>query len=104
MCARCSKFVRDWDHAEPMLIHCFAGVSRSTAAAFIAACALTDARDEARHRPRAARRLADRHPQRPPRRARRRVLGRSGRMIAAIAAIGRGEDCETGVPFGLEIG
>ena len=30
-----------------MLIHCFAGVSRSTAAAFIAACALAPNRDEA---------------------------------------------------------
>ena len=39
-------FVRGWDRAEPMLIHCFAGVSRSTAAAFIAACALNSRRDE----------------------------------------------------------
>ena len=39
-------FVADWDRAAPLLIHCFAGVSRSTAAAFIAACALTPARDE----------------------------------------------------------
>ena len=31
------------------------------------------------------------------------VLGRSGRMIEAIAAIGRGEDCFVGVPFALEI-
>ncbi len=30
-------FVHAWDRAEPMLIHCFAGVSRSTAAAYIAA-------------------------------------------------------------------
>ena len=34
-------FVHAWDRAEPMVIHCFAGVSRSTAAAFIAACALS---------------------------------------------------------------
>ncbi|MGH6823723.1 MAG: tyrosine phosphatase family protein, partial [Methylocella sp.] len=33
-------FVRRWDQTAPLLIHCFAGVSRSTAAAFIAACAL----------------------------------------------------------------
>ena len=39
-------FVRAWDRAEPMLIHCFAGVSRSTAAAYIAACALAPERDE----------------------------------------------------------
>ena len=39
-------FVRGWDRAEPMVIHCYAGVSRSTAAAFIAACALAPERDE----------------------------------------------------------
>ena len=48
-------FVRGWDRAEPMLIHCFAGVSRSTAAAFIAACALnpsaTNSRSPARCAP-----------------------------------------------------
>src|ERR1700733_2906200 len=32
--------VRAWDRESPLLIHCFAGVSRSTAAAYIAACAL----------------------------------------------------------------
>ena len=39
-------FVRAWDRAEPMVIHCFAGVSRSTAAAYIAACALKPGGDE----------------------------------------------------------
>ena len=39
-------FVHSWDRAAPMLIHCFAGVSRSTAAAYIAACALMPDRDE----------------------------------------------------------
>jgi predicted protein tyrosine phosphatase len=32
------------------------------------------------------------------------ILGRSGRMTEAVAAIGRGQDCEVGVPFALEIG
>ena len=39
-------FVLAWDRAEPMVIHCYAGVSRSTAAAYIAACALNPRRDE----------------------------------------------------------
>ena len=39
-------FVHAWDRTAPMLIHCFAGVSRSTAAAYIAACALKPDRDE----------------------------------------------------------
>ena len=40
-------FVRAWDRRDPLLIHCYAGVSRSTAAAFIAACALRPDRREA---------------------------------------------------------
>jgi predicted protein tyrosine phosphatase len=33
-------FARDWDRQAPLLIHCWAGISRSTAAAFISLCAL----------------------------------------------------------------
>src|SRR5262245_19602182 len=32
---RLVEFVTGWDRLEPMLIHCFAGLSRSTATAFI---------------------------------------------------------------------
>jgi predicted protein tyrosine phosphatase len=96
-------FVRAWDRADPMLIHCFAGVSRSTAAAYIAACALTPERDEfaLAHSLRAASptaspnillvALADAR------------LGRKGRMTEAIMAIGRGEECFEGTPFMLEL-
>ena len=31
-------FLKDWDPATPLLVHCWAGMSRSTATAFIAAC------------------------------------------------------------------
>ena len=31
------EFGRGWDEAAPMLIHCWAGISRSTASAFVAA-------------------------------------------------------------------
>ena len=34
------RFARDWDRQAPLLIHCWAGISRSTAAAFISLCAL----------------------------------------------------------------
>src|SRR5690242_13103445 len=33
-------FVRAWGRESPLLFHCWAGISRSTAAAYIAACAL----------------------------------------------------------------
>jgi len=96
-------FVRAWDRAEPMVIHCFAGVSRSTAAAYIAACALKPDRDElviaralraasptASPNPRLVA-LAD------------EALRRRGRMNEAIAAIGRGEACFEGTPFAVEL-
>ena len=39
-------FVRAWDRAAPLVIHCQAGVSRSTAGAFVSACALNPRRAE----------------------------------------------------------
>ena len=40
-------FVRAWGRESPLVLHCWAGISRSTAAAYIAACALAPERDEA---------------------------------------------------------
>jgi len=97
-------FVQSWNRAAPLVIHCYAGVSRSTAGAFITACALRPDRHEAewagdirRASPTATPNLhlvtmAD------------RILGREGRMVAAIEKIGRGTDCFEGVPFHLDIG
>ncbi len=103
MSARCWPSFARWDRAEPLLIHCYAGVSRSTAAAFIAACALAPERDEAE----IARALRAASPTATPN-ARLvaladAALGRNGRMNAAIAAIGRGEECFEGVPFALAL-
>jgi predicted protein tyrosine phosphatase len=96
-------FVYAWDRAAPMLIHCFAGVSRSTAAAYIAACALKPKRDEFA----IARALRAASPTASPN-ARLvaladEALGRRGRMTEAIAAIGCGELCFEGAPFTLEL-
>ena len=96
-------FVRGWDRAEPMVIHCFAGVSRSTAAAFIAACALAPERDELT----IARAIRDASPTATPNvrlvALADEALGRKGRMTRAIESIGRGEDCFEGTPFVLEL-
>ncbi len=96
-------FLYAWDRAEPMVIHCFAGVSRSTAAAYIAACALKPERDEFA----IACSLRSVSPTATPN-ARLvaladSALGRSGRMNEAIAGIGRGEECFEGTPFTLEL-
>ena len=96
-------FVEGWDRAQPMVIHCFAGVSRSTAAAFIAACALNPRRDEFE----VARAIRAASPTATPN-ARLvaladQALERGGRMTAAIVEIGRGEECFEGTPFTLEL-
>jgi predicted protein tyrosine phosphatase len=96
-------FVRRWDQEAPLLIHCFAGVSRSTAAAFIAACALRPHRNEAE----IAQAVRANSPTATPN-ARLvaiadAMLGRNGRMTAAIAKIGRGAECSEGAPFALEL-
>lgn len=94
---------RDWDKAAPLVIHCWAGVSRSTAAAYIIACALSDAGREME----LARALRERSPTATPNALMISVadalLGRDGRMVAAVAEIGRGRECMEGVPFALEI-
>jgi predicted protein tyrosine phosphatase len=95
-------FVRRWDREEPLLIHCFAGISRSTAAAFIIACALSPHLCEEE----IAQRLRRASPTATPN-ARLvaladKILGREGRMITAIERIGRGEDCIEGEPFAID--
>lgn len=96
-------FARRWDRARPLAINCFAGISRSTAAAFIVAAALAPRRDEAE----LAWTLRLAAPSATPNpllvRHADAILGREGRMIAAIAAIGRGEDAYEGVPFVLPL-
>jgi predicted protein tyrosine phosphatase len=97
-------FVRGWDRAAPMVIHCYAGISRSTAAAFIAACALGPERDEAL----IARQLRSASASATPNSrlvaVADQLLCRDGRMVSAVAAIGRGEFAAEGKPFRLEIG
>jgi predicted protein tyrosine phosphatase len=96
-------FVRAWNRAEPMVIHCFAGVSRSTAAAYIAACALEPRRDEFA----LAKAIRAASPTASPNSRlvalADEALGRRGRMNEAIATIGRGEACFEGTPFTLEL-
>lgn len=96
-------FVREWDRVHPMLIHCFAGVSRSTASAYIAVCLLSPHRDERE----VALALRAASPTATPNlrfvALADERLGRGGRMVTAIEAIGRGRECMEGEPFALEL-
>ena len=102
--SRLIDFVRGWDRATPLVVHCYAGISRSTAGAYVAACALNPGRSELviAQAIRAASptatpnarlvALAD------------RVLGRNGRMTAAIEQIGPGVMAYMADPFRLDLG
>jgi predicted protein tyrosine phosphatase len=100
---RLLAFMREWDRREPLVIHCYAGVSRSPAAAFIGACALAPTRCEME----IARELRRASPSATPNRRlvalADRLLDRQGRMIEAVAAIGRGADCFHNEPFAMEL-
>jgi predicted protein tyrosine phosphatase len=97
-------FVRDWDQRAPMVFHCFAGISRSTAGAFVTACALNPERDEADIARHLRRLSATATPNPRIVEIADRALGRAGRMCAAIDAIGRGTAAYEGNPFRLELG
>jgi predicted protein tyrosine phosphatase len=101
--ARLIDFVSGWDRAAPMVVHCFAGISRSTASAYVAACVLNPARDEMR----IAQALRQASPTATPN-ARivalaDRLMNRQGRMIRAIEAIGAGAYATEGAPFRLDL-
>lgn len=96
-------FVQRWDRMYPMVIHCWAGISRSTAAAFITSCALSPHQDEMQ----IARRLREASASATPNpvlvATADRMLNRQGRMIMAIQSIGRGIDAFEGTPFRLAL-
>lgn len=101
--AQLMSFVRAWDRKAPIVIHCWAGISRSTAAAFISICMLNPERDEQE----IAWTLRAAAPSATPNARLVAIadaaLGRDSRMIAAIAAIGRGEDAFEGMPFAMMV-
>jgi predicted protein tyrosine phosphatase len=97
------KFVRRWDRRAPLVVHCYAGISRSTASAFASVCALNPHRDEAS----IAQALRRASPTATPNTRivsiADRLLRRNGRMIAAIETIGFGMLAAEGTPFRLEL-
>jgi predicted protein tyrosine phosphatase len=97
------NFVRSWDRSAPMVVHCYAGISRSTASAFAAACALNPHRDEAE----IARQIRAASPIASPNRLMvslaDKALGRKGRMIRALDEIGPGAMSVANQPFRVDL-
>lgn len=97
-------FARGWDQSAPLLVHCWYGVSRSPAAALIAALAVQPDLDDRQLV--ADLRLAS--PQASPNTRLVEIgdalLGREGRLVAAVKAIGRGAEFSGEKPFSLHFG
>jgi predicted protein tyrosine phosphatase len=97
------NFVRGWDRSAPMVVHCYAGISRSTASAFAAVCALNPHRDEMS----IARQIRAASPIASPNRLivtlADRALGRDGRMLRALDEMGPGQMMVEGRPFRLDL-
>ena len=95
------KFTRDWDLRAPLLIHCWAGISRSTAAAYIALCALNGEGSEHELAWALRRASPTAYPNRLLVALADQALARDGRMIEAIEEIGRGQIAEEAEVFAL---
>jgi predicted protein tyrosine phosphatase len=97
------NFVRGWDRNAPLVVHCYAGISRSTASAFAAACMLNPHRDEIS----IARQMRTASPIAQPNRLivslADRALGREGRMLRALDEMGPGSMLVEGRPFRVDL-
>jgi predicted protein tyrosine phosphatase len=97
------NFVRGWDRGAPLVVHCYAGISRSTASAFAAACLLNPHRDEIS----IARQIRAASPIASPNRLivslADTALGREGRMLRALDEMGPGAMTVEGRPFRIDL-
>jgi predicted protein tyrosine phosphatase len=90
------RFAAQWPKRDPLLIHCWAGVSRSTASAYASMCLLHPDHDEQA----LALELRAASPEATPNlrliKHADDILGRKGRMVKAIEALGRGAEAFEG--------
>jgi len=97
------NFIRGWDRNAPMVVHCYAGISRSTASAFAAVCLLNPHRDEIE----IARQIRAASPIASPNRLivslADKALGREGRMLRALDEMGPGSMTVEGRPFRIDL-
>ena len=92
-------FGRAWDASAPMIVHCWAGISRSSASAFILACDRNPDADERLIAMRMRRAAKHAYPNRKIIALADDILGRRGRMVDAVEAMGDYEYSGYGVPF-----
>ena len=94
-------FAHAWDGEGTMIVHCWAGISRSTAAAFPALCAINPHACERAIATRLRQATPTAQPNRLMVEIADRTLGRNGRMLSALEAIGPGRYASEATPFAL---
>jgi hypothetical protein len=93
------SFGRSWDETSPMLVHCWAGISRSTAAAFVIACDKSPRTDERRVALAMRRSAPSAAPNRGMVSLADDLMGRGGRLVDAIDALEDYSFIGAGRPF-----
>jgi len=100
---RLIDFIDDWDLEQSMLVHCWAGVSRSTAGVFISLCRLNEGVSENE----IAEALREASPTATPNAKlvglADDIMGRDGRMADAVQMIGQGEMAFEGAVFSMPV-
>ncbi len=102
MIDRLLAFGAEWREPGPLVAHCWFGVSRSPAAAYILACAADPSRSEDEIADALRRAAPEATPNPMMVRLADARLGRDGRMARAIERIGRGRETSCGSPFELK--
>jgi predicted protein tyrosine phosphatase len=100
---RLVQFIDTWSGDDPLLVHCWAGISRSTATAFIALCMRNEGQDELAILREMRARAPHIHPNRRIVTFADKILNRDGRMIEAVDAIGPGRIVFEGALFGMPV-
>jgi predicted protein tyrosine phosphatase len=98
---RIFAFAQGWDATQPMVVHCWAGVSRSTASAFAIACERNPHADELAIALCMRRASPSAFPNRRIVALADDILDRRGRMLEAVEAMGGNGFTVEGVPFDL---
>ncbi len=97
------EFFHNWDRRAPVIVHCWAGVSRSTAGALAALCALRPEVPEHVIAEVIRRKSPEATPNRRFVELADHLLSRNGRMVDAVKAIGRGQSAFEGTVFALGV-
>ena len=101
MVERIFDFAMRWNETSPLVVHCWAGISRSTASAFAIACARDPSADELKIALNMRRASPSAFPNRRIVALADDILGRQGRMVEAVEAMGGNGFAIEGVPFDL---